>query len=335
MPYLLLAIKAKCSKSGFYTRLKLIQFLNLEYSIMANYIWQNGKLVPFEQATTHVMSHALHYGTGVFEGIRAYELASGETAVLALSEHIDRMFVSSDPIAMKIPYTKEEVCQAVVETVKANALKSCYIRPLAYYGLPPTKVRVRPDPKTPVEVIVYSYDMGDYLPDVALDVKISDFIRLHPKSTAVGAKICGHYVNSLQALLQISGTKYNELIMLDYEGYVSEGSSDNVFMVKDGVIYTPELGTILTGITRKIVIGLAQDLGYKVVETKIKPEELYAADEVFFTGTAVEVRAAGTINDQPIGDGKEGKITQHLKTEYLKICRGENPKYNHYLTVVK
>lgn len=302
---------------------------------MANYIWQNGKLVPFEQATTHVMSHALHYGTGVFEGIRAYELANGETAVLALPEHIDRMFVSSDPLAMTIPYSKEEVCKAVVETVKANQLKSCYIRPLAYYGLPPTKVRVRPDPKTPVEVIVYSYDMGDYLPDVALDVKISDFIRLHPQSTAVGAKICGHYVNSLQALLQISGTKYNELIMLDYEGYVSEGSSDNVFVVKDGVIYTPELGTILTGITRKIVIGLAQDLGYKVVETKIKPEELYSADEVFFTGTAVEVRAAGTINDQTIGDGKEGKITHHLKTEYLKICRGQNPKYNHYLTVVK
>lgn len=302
---------------------------------MANLIWQNGALKPFEQATTHVMSHALHYGTGVFEGIRAYEQADGSIAVLALKEHIERMFVSADPIAMKIPYTREEICAAVVATVKANELKSCYIRPLAYYGLPPTKVRVRPDPKTPIEVIVYSYDMGDYLPDVALDVKISDFIRLHPQSTAVGAKICGHYVNSLQALLQISGTKYNELIMLDYEGYVAEGSSDNLFMVKDKVVYTPELGTILTGITRQIVIGLAQDLGYKVVETKIKPEELYTADEVFFTGTAVEVRAAGTINDKTIGSGEEGPITKHLKTEYLKICRGQNPKYNHYLTSVK
>lgn len=301
---------------------------------MANSIWQNGTIKPYHEATTHVMSHGLHYGTGVFEGIRAYQLANGEIAILALQEHIQRMFDSAAPIAMTIPYSKEEIYQAIMETIKVNNLGACYIRPLAYYGLPPTKVRVRPDPKTPVEFIVYAYEMGDYLPDVALDVLISDFIRVHPKSTAVGAKICGHYVNSLQALLQICGTKYNELIMLDHEGYVAEGSSDNIFMIKDKIIYTPQLGTILTGITRKIIIGLANDLGYKVVESKIKPEDLFTADEVFFTGTAVEVRGAGTINDEQIGNGKEGPITQHIKTEYLKICSGENSKYSHYLTPV-
>ena len=302
---------------------------------MAQFIWQNGTMKPFAEATTHVMSHGLHYGTGVFEGIRAYELANGESAIVALKEHVQRMFDSAIPLAMKIPYTLDEVCQAIIDTVKANNLKSCYIRPLAYYGLPPTKVRVRPDPKTPVELIIYAYEMGDYLPDVALDVLISKYIRVHPESTAVGAKICGHYVNSLQALIEIAGTKYNELIMLDHEGFVAEGSSDNIFVVKDGVIYTPELGTILTGITRKIVIGLARDLGYKVVESKIKPEELFTAEEVFFTGTAVEVRAAGTINDQTIGTGSEGPITKHIKTEYLKICSGQNSKYSNYLTIVK
>ena len=302
---------------------------------MANYIWQNGTLKPFEEATTHVMSHGLHYGTGVFEGIRSYKLADGTTAILALQEHVERMFESGKPIAMAIPYSKEEIYQAIIDTVKKNNLHSCYIRPLAYFGLPPSKVRVRPDPKTPVEVIIYAYEMGDYLPDMPLDVLISDFIRVHPKSTAVGAKICGHYVNSLQALLQINGSKYNELIMLDHEGYVAEGSSDNIFIIKDKVIYTPELGTILTGITRKIIIGLALDLGYKVVECKIKPDELFTADEVFFTGTAVEVRGAGTINDQQIGNGQEGLITHQIKTEFLKICHGENSKYSHYLTLIK
>ncbi len=301
---------------------------------MANFIWQNGSLVPYEKATTHVMSHGLHYGSGVFEGIRAYELVDGSSAIFALKEHVQRMFDSASPIAMNIPYTVEELSLAIIDTVSANGSKSCYIRPLAYYGLPPTKVRVRPDPQTPVEVIVYSYEMGDYLPDIALDVLISDFIRIHPKSTAVGAKICGHYVNSLQALLQISGTKYNELIMLDHEGYVAEGSSDNIFLVKDGVIHTPELGTILTGITRKIIMGLAQDLAYQVIERKITAAELFTADEVFFTGTAVEVRGAGTINDRKIGNGAEGPITQHLKREYNKIHRGQNPKYAHYLTPV-
>jgi branched-chain amino acid aminotransferase len=298
-------------------------------------IWQNGNLVPFESATTHVMSHGLHYGSGVFEGIRAYELSDGTTGVFALTEHVKRMFDSAAPIGMKIPYTQEEFCQAIINTVKANGYKSCYIRPLAYYGNPPSGVRVRPDPKTKVEVIISCYDMGNYLPDVPLNVLISDFIRIHPNSTAVGAKICGHYVNSLQALLAIQHTNYDEVILLDHEGYVAEGSSENIFVVKDGVITTPKLGTILTGITRKIIMGLASDLGYPVVEGKILPAELFTADEVFFTGTAVEVRGAGHIDDKVIGAGGEGKITQHIKNEYKKIYRGENPKYAHYLTAVK
>ena len=298
-------------------------------------IWQNGNLVSFENATTHVMSHALHYGSGVFEGIRAYELTDGTTGIFALDFHVQRMIDSGVPIGMKIPYTHAQICQAIIDTVKANEYKSCYIRPLAYYGNPPSGVRVRPDPKTPVELIVACYEMGNYLPDVPLNVLISDFIRIHPSSTNVGAKICGHYVNSLQALLAIQNTAYDEVILLDHEGFVAEGSSENIFMIKDGVISTPQLGTILTGITRKIIMGLAQDLGYKVEETKILPEQLFTADEVFFTGTAVEVRGAGHINDKPIGNGLEGKITNHIKTEYKKIYSGENLKYRHYLTPVK
>ena len=298
-------------------------------------IWQNGSLVAFENATTHVMSHGLHYGSGVFEGIRAYELASGETAIFALQEHVKRMFDSAAPIGMTIPYTQEQVGQAIVETVKANGYKSCYIRPLVYYGNPPSGVRVRPDPKTKVEVIISCYEMGNYLPDVPLNVLISDFIRIHPQSTAVGAKICGHYVNSLQALLAIKDNNYDEVILLDHEGYVAEGSSENIFRVKDGVIITPQLGTILTGITRKIIMELATELGYTVVEGKFLPEDLFTADEVFFTGTAVEVRGAGHINDRPIGNGAEGPITQRIKAEYKKVYQGENAKYAKYLTLVK
>lgn len=296
------------------------------------YIWQNGQFKPFLEAKTHVLSHALHYGSGIFEGIRAYELKTCNTAVLALNDHVERMYTSANSLAIKIPYSKEELCQAIIQTITINKLKSCYIRPLVYYGLSPDKIRINPDPNTPIEVVIYAYELGDYLPDVALDVLISKYIRIHPQSTTVEAKICGHYVNSLQGLLEIRGTKYNELIMLDHEGYVAEGSSDNIFVIKNNIIYTPKLGTILNGVTRKIIIDLATNLGYNVVENKILPQDLFAADEVFFTGTAVEVRAAGTINDQQIGNGIPGPITNHLKSEYLKVCLGENNKYAHYLT---
>jgi branched-chain amino acid aminotransferase len=301
---------------------------------MAKYIWQNGKMKPFEDATTHVASHGLHYGSGVFEGIRAYNLNDGNTAILCLSEHTDRLYYSALALGMQIPYSKEELNQAILDTIKINQLSSCYIRPLVYYGQAPTGLKVCPAENTPVEVVVYCYDMGNYLPDVPLDVIISDFIRIHPKSTNVAAKICGHYINSMQALMSIRNTKYSEVILLDHEGNVAEGSAENIFVIKDKVIYTPELGTILTGITRGLVIALASRLGYKVVEGTITPSELFVADEIFMTGTAVEVRGLASVNDKPIGDGLEGVITKQIKSEYKKICTGQNAQYRDLLTVV-
>lgn len=289
---------------------------------------------PFADATTHVMSHGLHYGSGVFEGIRAYKLDDSDAAVLCLSEHVERLYYSANALGMQIPYSKEDISQAILDTIKINQLGSCYIRPLVYYGQAPSGMKVRPALDTPVEVVIYCYDMGNYLPDVPLDVIISDVIRIHPQSTNVGAKICGHYINSLQALLTIRGTKYSEVILLDHEGNVAEGSSENIFIIKDKVIYTPELGAILVGITRKIIIDLANKLGYKVVEAKITPEELFASDEIFMTGTAVEVRSVVSVNDKQIGNGQEGAITKQLKAQYKNICYGQHVQYSSLLTKV-
>lgn len=301
---------------------------------MSQYIWQNGKMVPYMEAATHVMSHALHYGTGVFEGIRAYN-NNDHAEIFALSEHVDRMLVSAKALAMHIPYTHEELRQAIIATVKINGFKECYIRPLVYYGLPPSGgVRIVPALNTPIEVIISCYDMGNYLAEGPIHAKISEIIRLHPKSTNVNAKICGHYINSLQALLEIRGTHYGEVIMLDYEGNVSEGSSDNIFVIKDKVVYTSPLGGILKGITRGVIIALLGDLGYTITEKTIKPEELYTADEIFVVGTAVEVHAIMSVNDKNIGAGSEGVITQIVRTEYKNICQNKNPKYSRLLTKV-
>lgn len=300
---------------------------------MSQYIWQNGNMVLYADAKTHVMSHALHYGTGVFEGIRAYS-NNGNPEIFALSEHVDRFLVSAKSLAMIIPYTHAEICRAIIDTVKINGFSECYIRPLAYYGLPPSGVRIVPATDTPIEVIISCYHMGNYLPNAAIHVKISDIIRLHPKSTNVSAKICGHYINSLQALLEIKGTHYNEVIMLDYEGNVSEGSSDNIFVIKDKIVYTPPLGGILKGITRATIMNLLVDLGYKVLEKSIKSEELFIADEIFVVGTAVEVRGVATVNDENIGSGQEGIITKLVRLGYENICLNKNAKYSKLLTKV-
>lgn len=300
---------------------------------MSKYIWQNGKIVPYADATTHVMSHALHYGTGVFEGIRAYN-NNGVTEILALNAHVKRLIDSAKTLAMQIPYTHEELCQGIIETVRVNEFQECYIRPLAYYGLPPSGVRVSPALDTPVEVIISCYHMGNYMPDGAIHVKICDTIRLHAGSTNVKAKICGHYINSLQALLEIRGTHYTEVVMLDFEGNVAEGSSDNIFVIKDDIIYTPAVGSILEGITRDTIMKFMSSKNYKVIEKSIKPEELFAADEVFVVGTAVEVRGVATVNDKNIGSGQEGPITKFVREEYKKICNHQNISFEKLLTKV-
>ena len=293
------------------------------------YIWRNGKLVLWADATIHVLTHTLHYGSGSFEGIRIYKTKTG-SAIFRLEEHIDRLIFSASTINMKIPYSKEQLMDAVKEVVIVNELEEGYIRPLVFSGY--GELGIHSSHHNPVEVSIACWPWGAYHSDSSLDIKTSSYIRLHPKSTVVEAKICGHYVNSLLAVLEIQGTKYHEVLMLDCDGFVSEGSSVNIFIVKDGIIYTPQLGTILSGITRDFVIKLAQDLGYNMVEKQILPQELYDADEAFFAGTAAEIAYIRSVDDKLIGKDGHHPIANKIKDQYKRTVHGENLAYHSYLT---
>jgi branched-chain amino acid aminotransferase len=295
------------------------------------YIWRNGKLIPWADATVHVLTHTLHYGSGVFEGIRVYKTKTG-SAIFRLEEHIDRLIFSANTINIEVSYTKEELIEAVKELVIANELEEGYIRPFVFSGY--GELGIHSSCFNPTEVAIACWPWGVYHSgsSLGLDVKTSSYIRLHPKSTVVEAKICGHYVNSLLAVLEIRGTKYQEVLMLDYEGYVSEGSSVNIFIVKDNIIYTPQLGTILSGITRDFVITLAKDLGFSVIEKQILPQELYDADEAFFVGTAAEVTYIHSLDDKIIGKEGYQPVASKIKKQYHQAIRGELEAYHCYLT---
>lgn len=295
------------------------------------YIWKNGKLIPEGEATTHVLTHALHYGSAVFEGIRAYHTDKG-SAVFKLKEHVERLFYSSKQLGMQLKYDTDDLCQAIVETLIKNGHDESYVRTLAYYGHGP--LRVLPAADLPIDIIIASWPWGDYLSAKAVDVATSDYIRIHPKSTVADAKISGHYINSILAGLALANTHYHEALLLDADGYVAEGSAENIFIVKNGEIITPPKGTILVGITRNFVIEMAKDLGIPLVERHFRPEEIYTADEAFFSGTAVEVTAIRSLDDKIIGTGKIGPITEKVKTLYHEIVRGQVPQYHHTLTWV-
>lgn len=290
----------------------------------------NGTLVPWESAQTHVLTHTLHYGAGAFEGIRCYKTERG-TAVFRLKEHMQRLLYSARAIKMDLPYTLEELMEAVVQTVKDNELEAGYIRPLMYYGY--GKMGLNPE-GAPVETIVACWPWGKYLAHDVVDVKISDYIRIHPKSTIADAKICGHYVNSIMAVQAIAGTKYHEAIFLDYNGNLAEGPGENLFLVKDGIIYTPSQNNILPGITRDTTISIAKELGLTVEEKVLTPEDAFAADEAFFTGTAAEVTGIGSINDHVFNGGEMGPVTKQIKDAYMDVVKGRNPKHDHYLTYI-
>ena len=256
-------------------------------------IWKNGELIPWAEATTHVLSHTLHYGGGAFEGIRFYATTQGP-AIFRLNEHVERLLYSAEVLKMPMFYSKEEIILAIKELVRVNQLPSGYIRPLAYYGY--GKMGVNPV-GNPVELIIACWPWGAYLPHDSVDIKTSRFIRIHPDSTVVDAKLCGHYINSILASLELQGTHYHEALLLDSAGLITEGVGENFFMVKDGIIYTPKLGSILSGITRDTIIQLAHSLAITVVETDIPLDEACQADEAFFTGTAAEVTPIRSIND--------------------------------------
>ncbi|KTD35082.1 4-amino-4-deoxychorismate lyase [Legionella nautarum] len=294
-------------------------------------IWQNGKFVPWADAKIHVLSHTLHYGGGAFEGIRFYNTAKGP-AIFRLQDHVDRLFYSAATLKMKLAYSKEEIISAIKEVVRNNNIDEGYIRPIAFYGY--GKMGVNPT-GNPVEVIIACWPWGAYLPHDSIDVKISSYIRIHPDSTVVDAKLCGHYINGILAALELEGTHYHEALFLDSKGYITEGVGENFFLIKKGVIYTPKLGGILCGITRDTIIKLARNLGFNVIEQDLTLEDAYQADEAFFTGTAAEVTAIRSINDQKLAQADEGKITSTIKKAYMDLVHGKNSDSLHYLTYIE
>lgn len=296
------------------------------------FIWQNGQLVPWASATTHVLSHGLHYGSGAFEGIRCYKTPEGP-CIFKLDEHIDRLYYSTSALSIMIPYSKEEMRAAIIQTVAANGLEEGYIRPIAYLGAGP--LRVVPATEFPVEVVIACWPWGAYIQDEHIDMAVSKYIRIHPKSSVADAKICGHYVNSMLAGLAIKGTGYHAPLMLDSEGYVAEGSAANIFIVKDGALLTTQTGTILEGITRNTIIELAGANKIPVEETLFKPEAVQQADEAFVCGTAVEVKPVRSLDDVVIGNGAVGPITRQIQSWYADLTRGKLSEWKRALTRVK
>ena len=297
-------------------------------------IWMNGELVDWADAKVHVGTHGLHYGAGVFEGIRCYETERGP-AVFRLREHLERLESSARLLHMQLPYSAEELRSAAHELVAANGLAECYLRPLAFYGY--GELGVHPG-SNPVDVVVMSWPWGTYLGAEGLDrgvpAKISCWKRVGPNTIPHVAKATGIYLNSMLAVLEATLGGYDEAILLTDDGYVADGSGENVFVVRDGVIETPDLSaSILPGITRETVIEIAQDLGYRVRETELIRSDLLLADEVFFTGTAAEVTPVREIDDVEIGD--PGPVTREIQTAYLETVRGRRERWSHWLDYVE
>ena len=301
----------------------------------AKFIWMDGRLVPWQEAKIHILSHVIHYGSGVFEGIRCYDTERGP-AIFRLDDHIRRLFYSAKVYRMDIPFGFDELVEACKEVVRANGLRDCYIRPIVYRGY--GEMGVNPL-KSPVNVAIAAWEWGAYLGE-ALEkgarVIVSTWRRICSDILPPMAKACGHYTNSQLAKMEAVLAGYDEAIMLDIDGYVCEGTGENFFMVKDGVIYTPPpQASILLGITRDTVIRLARDMGYTVVERFISRAELYGADECFFTGTAAEVTPVVEIDGRPVGDGRPGPITRRLQAKYFDVVRGRDERYLDWLTFVE
>ena len=305
--------------------------------IHAGKIWLNGALVPQEEARVSVLAHALHYGTSVFEGIRAYATDEGP-AIFRLEEHVERLFHSAKILRLEIPYTPEQIASAIVETVRTNGLKSCYIRPLAWFGA--TSLGVNPLPNNPADVMVATWEWGAYLGEEAVRKGaklVTSSWRRFPGDVMPGkAKAGGNYVNSALAKMDALAAGADEALLLDKEGYVAEGSGENLFFVKNGVIHAIEHSVNLPGITRDSVIEIAEDLGFTVKEAyRVTREILFTADEVFMTGTAAEVTPVSMIDQRPIGTGSAGEITMQLRKVYLEAVTGKRPEYRKWLTFVK
>lgn len=298
-------------------------------------IWMNGRLVDFADAKIHVFTHAIHYGSGIFEGIRCYETKQGP-AIFRLKEHLRRLYDSCKIYRMEVPITFEEFTKACIEIVRANEFEDCYLRPLVYRGF--HSLGVFPG-ACPVDVMVAAWKWGKYLGAEALeqgvDVRVSSWNRMAPNTFPALAKATANYMNSILIRQEAAIDGYSEGIALDVHGYVSEGSGENIFLVRDGRILTPPLGaSVLAGITRDTIIRLARDLGFEIVETLVPREALYVADEVFFTGTAAEVTPIRSIDRITIGAGKRGPVTERIQKEYFAYIAGDIPDRYNWLTPV-
>ncbi|WP_323003284.1 branched-chain amino acid transaminase [Denitromonas sp.] len=298
------------------------------------FIWYDGKMVPWRDATTHVLSHSLHYGLAVFEGVRAYETARG-AAIFRLREHTQRLINSGKIYHMNLPYSLDELMQAQVEVVRANGLKSCYMRPIAFYGSEKMGISTR---GATVHVAVAAWPWGAYLGEEGLEkgirVKTSSYQRHHVNVTMPRAKVASTYANSILANLEATQDGYDEALLLDVQGFVAEGAGENLFVIKDGKIYEPEIASALTGITRDSVIQVAREFGLEVQARRLTRDDIYIADEAFFTGTAAEVTPIRELDNRVIGEGKRGPVTEKLQARFFEIVNGRAPEYDHWLTYV-
>ena len=298
------------------------------------FIWYDGKLVPWREATTHVLTHSLHYGLAVFEGVRAYNTVNG-TAIFRLKEHTDRLFNSAHIYRMPMPWDKETVMAAQKEVVRANRLDSCYIRPIAFYGSEKMGVSPR-GAKTHLAVAAWPW--GAYLGEEGMEkgirVKTASYARHHVNVTMARAKFAATYANSILANMEATEDGYDEALLLDVDGFVAEGAGENLFIVKDGVIYEPEIASALIGITRHSLITLAKELGYTVISKRLTRDDVYIADEAFFTGTAAEVTPIRELDNRQIGTGSRGPITTKLQSLFFDVVNGKVPAHADWLTPV-
>jgi branched-chain amino acid aminotransferase len=297
-------------------------------------IWLDGEMVPWREAKVHVLTHTLHYGMGVFEGVRAYETPKG-TAIFRLQDHTNRLFESAHILGMPMPFDQQTINQAHADVVRENGLKSAYLRPMCFYGSEGMGLRAD---NLKTHVMVAAWEWGAYLGAENLEkgirVRVSSFTRHHVNITMCKAKANGNYMNSMLALQEALSCGYDEALLLDNEGYVTEGSGENVFVIKNGVIYTPDLTSALNGITRNTVFRFAQELGIPIHEKRITRDEVYIADEVFFSGTAAEITPIREVDNRSIGNGKRGPITEKIQTMYFDQIQGRRKQYPEWLTLV-
>ena len=298
------------------------------------WIWMDGQFVAWRDAQIHVLTHTLHYGMGVFEGIRAYETPTG-SAIFRLAEHTQRFLNSAKIFQMKVGFDATTLAEATKEVVRRNNLKSCYIRPIAWIGS--EKLGIAASTNT-IHVAIAAWPWGAYLGEDGLNkgirVKTSSFSRHHVNVSLVRAKACGYYINSILAHQEVAAMGYDEALLLDTDGYASEGSGENLFVIRNGKLYTPDLASCLDGITRDAVLTMAKDLGIEVIEKRITRDEIYCADEAFFTGTAAEVTPIRELDDRVIGNGGRGPITKKIQDLFFDVVSGKAPAYSRWLAAL-